>query len=192
MRLSKAYSFLSVHLYDVIITCINEGFLWHRDKYEALVERDARRQQLNSVGHNHSRDSAIDADLQEWETETLEIELVSHCTEGVSGLWRGRQRLLRLNWYSSKSSHWRCGRVVESETETFDIELVSRHWRCVRVVKETRDSLDWTGKPLLWRCFTFRVVERETETLSTELVNHHTEGILGLWRGRHRLLGLNW
>ncbi|KAK7500983.1 hypothetical protein BaRGS_00007863 [Batillaria attramentaria] len=36
-----------------------------RDKYEVLVERDARRQQLNSVGHNHSRDSAIDADLQE-------------------------------------------------------------------------------------------------------------------------------
>lgn len=51
-----------------------------RDKYEALVERDARRQQLNSVGHNHSRDSAIDADLQEWETETLEIEL-----DGVDG-----------------------------------------------------------------------------------------------------------
>ncbi|XP_076459748.1 disks large homolog 5-like [Babylonia areolata] len=46
-----------------------------RDKYEAMVERDTRRQQLNSVGHNHSRDSAIDADLQEWETETLEIEL---------------------------------------------------------------------------------------------------------------------
>nr|KAG5709483.1 hypothetical protein BaRGS_023165 [Batillaria attramentaria] len=51
-----------------------------RDKYEVLVERDARRQQLNSVGHNHSRDSAIDADLQEWETETLEIEL-----DGVDG-----------------------------------------------------------------------------------------------------------
>ena len=40
------------------------------------MERDARRQQLNSVGHNHSRDSAIDADLQEWETETMEIDLV--------------------------------------------------------------------------------------------------------------------
>ena len=51
-----------------------------------MVERDARRQQLNSVGHNHSRDSAIDADLQEWETETLEIELVSHCTGRVSEL----------------------------------------------------------------------------------------------------------
>lgn len=46
-----------------------------REKYEALAERDARRQQLNSISHNHSRDSAIDADLQEWETETLEIEL---------------------------------------------------------------------------------------------------------------------
>jgi hypothetical protein len=36
-----------------------------REKYEALVEKEARKSQLNGVGHNHSRDSAIDADLQE-------------------------------------------------------------------------------------------------------------------------------
>lgn len=48
-----------------------------KEKYETLVEKEARKNQLNSVGHNHSRDSAIDADLQEWETETLELELVS-------------------------------------------------------------------------------------------------------------------
>ena len=48
-----------------------------REKYEALVEKEARKNQLNSVGHNHSRDSAIDADLQEWETETLELDIVS-------------------------------------------------------------------------------------------------------------------
>lgn len=46
-----------------------------REKYEALVEKEARKSQLNGVGHNHSRDSAIDADLQEWETESQEIEI---------------------------------------------------------------------------------------------------------------------
>ncbi|XP_041362513.1 disks large homolog 5-like [Gigantopelta aegis] len=46
-----------------------------KEKYEALAERESRKTQLNSIGHNHSRDSAIDADLQEWESETLDIEL---------------------------------------------------------------------------------------------------------------------
>ena len=41
-----------------------------------MVEKEARKSQLNGVGHNHSRDSAIDADLQEWETESHEIEIV--------------------------------------------------------------------------------------------------------------------
>ena len=54
-------------------------FCYFREKYEALAERESRKTQLNSIGHNHSRDSAIDADLQEWETETLDVELVSHC-----------------------------------------------------------------------------------------------------------------
>jgi hypothetical protein len=39
-----------------------------------LVEKEARKSQLNGVGHNHSRDSAIDADLQEWETESHGIQ----------------------------------------------------------------------------------------------------------------------
>ncbi|KAJ8318863.1 hypothetical protein KUTeg_003954 [Tegillarca granosa] len=45
------------------------------EKYENIVEKEARKKQLNGVGHNHSRDSAIDADLQEWETELQEIEI---------------------------------------------------------------------------------------------------------------------
>jgi len=48
-----------------------------REKYESLVEKESRKSQLNSVGHNHSHDSAIDADLQEWELETLHFEIVS-------------------------------------------------------------------------------------------------------------------
>ena len=40
------------------------------------MEKESRKNQLNSVGHNHSHDSAIDADLQEWELETLHFEVV--------------------------------------------------------------------------------------------------------------------
>ena len=40
------------------------------------MEKEARKSQLNGVGHNHSRDSAIDADLQEFEAETTEVDLV--------------------------------------------------------------------------------------------------------------------
>ena len=51
-------------------------YLYYREKYEFINDKEARKSQLNSVGHNHSRDSAIDADLQEWETETVDIEIV--------------------------------------------------------------------------------------------------------------------
>ncbi|KDR24048.1 Disks large-like protein 5 [Zootermopsis nevadensis] len=42
---------------------------------EAEQEKETRMQQFHTVGHNHSHDSAIDADLQEWETEILDIDL---------------------------------------------------------------------------------------------------------------------
>lgn len=41
------------------------------------MEKEARKNQLNGIGHNHSRDSAIDADLQEWETEEVMVDIVS-------------------------------------------------------------------------------------------------------------------
>lgn len=46
-----------------------------KEKIEAQLEKESRMKQLNSVGNNHSRDSAIDTDLQEWETEVKEIHL---------------------------------------------------------------------------------------------------------------------
>uniref|UniRef100_A0A224YRI2 Discs large log 5a n=1 Tax=Rhipicephalus zambeziensis TaxID=60191 RepID=A0A224YRI2_9ACAR len=46
-----------------------------KEKIEAQLEKESRMKQLNSVGNNHSRDSAIDTDLQEWETEIKEVHL---------------------------------------------------------------------------------------------------------------------
>ena len=48
-----------------------------RERLELQMEKEARKNQLNSVGHNNSHDSAIDADLQEWELEKVWLELVS-------------------------------------------------------------------------------------------------------------------
>ena len=50
-------------------------FFLERYKYEAMVEKDTRRQHFQYVGHNHSRDSAIDADLQDLGAETVEISV---------------------------------------------------------------------------------------------------------------------
>nr|CAD7452581.1 unnamed protein product [Timema tahoe] len=46
-----------------------------KEKMEAEQEKETRIQQFHADGHNHSHDSAIDADLQEWETEILDIDL---------------------------------------------------------------------------------------------------------------------
>lgn len=46
-----------------------------KEKIEAQLEKESRMKQLNSVGNNHSRDSAIDTDLQDWETEIKEVHL---------------------------------------------------------------------------------------------------------------------
>ncbi|KAK0049149.1 disks large 5-like isoform X1 [Biomphalaria pfeifferi] len=52
-----------------------------KSRYEAIVEKDSRRQQLHYIGHNHSRDSAIDADLQDLGTETIEIPIELDCSD---------------------------------------------------------------------------------------------------------------
>ena len=51
--------------------------VFNRDKLDQIQEKESRKTQLNSVGQNNSHDSAIDADLQEWEIETLEFDIVS-------------------------------------------------------------------------------------------------------------------
>ncbi len=45
---------------------------------EAQLEKENRMLQLSTAGHSYSHDSAIDNDLQEWDTEMLSIDLVRH------------------------------------------------------------------------------------------------------------------
>lgn len=46
-----------------------------KEKMEAQMEKENRMVQLHTVSHNYSHDSAIDTDMQEWDTEMLSIDL---------------------------------------------------------------------------------------------------------------------
>ncbi|KAK3761794.1 hypothetical protein RRG08_010119 [Elysia crispata] len=57
-----------------------------KSRYEAMVEKDSRRNQLHYIGHNHSRDSAIDADLQDLGSEAIEVQVeLENLTSGKLG-----------------------------------------------------------------------------------------------------------
>lgn len=47
---------------------------------EAQLEKENRLLQLNTTSHSYSHDSAIDTDLQEWDTEMLNIDMVNVVT----------------------------------------------------------------------------------------------------------------
>lgn len=51
-----------------------------KEALENHIEKEAHMNQLRGIGPNHSHDSAIDSDMQEWETEILEMDL-----SGISG-----------------------------------------------------------------------------------------------------------
>jgi hypothetical protein len=51
---------------------------FNRERVESL-EKEIRIKSLQrSPGHSHSHDSAIDSDLQEWETATVDLDMVSN------------------------------------------------------------------------------------------------------------------
>ena len=54
--------------------------LYSRERLDTL-EKEVRLKSLQRSpgGHSHSHDSAIDSDLQEWETENIDIDMVSPC-----------------------------------------------------------------------------------------------------------------
>lgn len=46
-----------------------------KEALELHIEKEDHMNQLRGMGPNHSHDSAIDSDMQEWETELLEMDL---------------------------------------------------------------------------------------------------------------------
>jgi len=61
---------------SVIHSYLKVQHTYSREKFDYANEKETRKSGLHSVGHNNSRDSAIDADLQEFEMETIDVELV--------------------------------------------------------------------------------------------------------------------
>jgi len=46
-----------------------------RERIESVEKENRMRMLQRSIGHSHSRDSAIDTDLQDWETETIDVDM---------------------------------------------------------------------------------------------------------------------
>jgi hypothetical protein len=62
--------------YSDVLTML---FLTSRERYDTLLEKDMGSGpdlNLDAICHHHSRDSAIDTDLHDLDTETLELDLV--------------------------------------------------------------------------------------------------------------------
>ncbi|XP_054265704.1 disks large homolog 5-like isoform X2 [Macrosteles quadrilineatus] len=57
-----------------------------KEKMEAQLEKESRMLQLHATSHNYSHDSAIDTDLQEWDTEVLDIDLGDLASDEDLGL----------------------------------------------------------------------------------------------------------
>lgn len=49
-----------------------------REKMEAQLEKESRMLRLHATSHNYSHDSAIDTDMQEWDSEVMDIDLVNN------------------------------------------------------------------------------------------------------------------
>ena len=79
-----------------------------RERLEA-VEKTLRMKSLQrSTGHSHSHDSAIDSDLQEWETEAVDIDM------GGLGKFYQYFKVIETNYkHRYYSIVNRCGRVVK-------------------------------------------------------------------------------
>ncbi|GLV34490.1 Discs large 5 [Carabus blaptoides fortunei] len=56
-----------------------------KEVLEAQLEKEASVHQFQPIGHNHSHDSAIDTDMQEFETEILDMDLSGLASDGDLG-----------------------------------------------------------------------------------------------------------
>lgn len=111
-----------------------------RERLEAL-EKEVRIKSLQrSPGHCHSHDSAIDSDLQEWETENIDIDMVR-----TSVKEKKRQQLDSILSFSSLRMVWAPLRISVSISPeaamTFSIRLGKSQFTYPPLTKE----VSWTG-----------------------------------------------
>ncbi|XP_074647785.1 disks large homolog 5-like isoform X2 [Tubulanus polymorphus] len=96
-----------------------------KEKYDGLLEKDSRKSQLTPVSHNHSRDSAIDTDMQQWETETLEFDVGGDTSDGDFGfdLVGGKDDPKSPKDYSIFVSNVRKGSTADGKLKVNDLVL---------------------------------------------------------------------
>ncbi|XP_060084116.1 disks large homolog 5-like [Ylistrum balloti] len=119
-----------------------------REKYESVMEKEARKNQLNGIGHNHSRDSAIDADLQEWETEEVIVDIGRFNPDNLGfDIVGGKDDPQLTNDNSIFISHISKGSVVDGKLRVNDILMKVNNQDTTNMTKRTmiqtlRDASD--------------------------------------------------
>ncbi|XP_069123796.1 disks large homolog 5-like isoform X1 [Argopecten irradians] len=119
-----------------------------REKYESVMEKEARKNQLNGVGHNHSRDSAIDADLQEWETEEVIVDIGRFNPDNLGfDIVGGKDDPQLTNDNSIFISHISKGSVVDGKLKVNDVLMKVNNQDTTNMTKRTmmqtlRDASD--------------------------------------------------
>lgn len=109
-----------------------------REKYEAIMEKEARKSQLNGVGHNHSRDSAIDADLQELETETVQVDIRGLTPDNLGfDIVGGKDDPVLPNDYAVYVNHVVKGSVADGKLKISDVVLKINNMDVTNVDKRT-------------------------------------------------------
>ncbi|XP_021371465.1 disks large homolog 5-like, partial [Mizuhopecten yessoensis] len=119
-----------------------------REKYESVMEKEARKNQLNGIGHNHSRDSAIDADLQEWETEEVIVDIGRFNPDNLGfDIVGGKDDPQLTNDNSIFISHISKGSVVDGKLKVNDVLMKVNNQDTTNMTKRTmfqtlRDACD--------------------------------------------------
>ncbi|XP_061197090.1 disks large homolog 5-like isoform X2 [Saccostrea echinata] len=109
-----------------------------REKYETIMEKEARKNQLNGVGHNHSRDSAIDADLQELETETVQVDIRGLTPDNLGfDIVGGKDDPVLPNDYAVYVNHIVKGSVADGKLRISDVVLKINNMDVTNVDKRT-------------------------------------------------------
>uniref|UniRef100_A0A8D8WDJ1 Disks large homolog 5 n=1 Tax=Cacopsylla melanoneura TaxID=428564 RepID=A0A8D8WDJ1_9HEMI len=157
-----------------------------KEKMEAQVEKESRMLQLHStVSHNYSHDSAIDTDMQEWETEVLDINLTNLSPNEALGLELvgGRDDPFYPNDSSIYVSNIVKGSVTDGKLKVNDCIVRVNNLDCSNVSKRmVLETVRSSGTSALMVIRRRRVGARSLVTTQLQLNNYdHGLTLAGVW-----------
>ncbi|KAI5755793.1 hypothetical protein M8J77_019736 [Diaphorina citri] len=151
-----------------------------KEKMEAQVEKESRMLQLHSVSHNYSHDSAIDTDLQEWDTEVLDMNLTNLSPNEALGLELvgGRDDPFYPNDSSIYVSNIVKGSVTDGKLKVNDCIVRVNNLDCSNVSKRmVLETVRSSGTSALMVIRRRRVGARSLVTTQLQLNNSYDHGL---------------